>query len=108
MTRTLRTKRLYFLGDYRNIEFEDTIELPDLFIDSHDVVGRIRNLQILTIEKAFREYQRLQATKVNPLAKDFDQVIAMLTEEQEQVREELLDIFNNGKEDKEQSTEMEV
>lgn len=107
--RTLRTKRLYFLGDFRNIEFEDEFELPDDISGNHDIVGKVRELQILQIEKAFREYQKLQATKMIPLANDYDAMINMLTDMQEETYSELLELYNNGDTEKEnKSKETEV
>ncbi len=85
MERQIRTKRLYWLGDYRNIEFEDNIE--GIGIDDPDVilnenfVSNIRYLQLVTIELAYRRYANLVTKYPHSMA--FDEAIKALEEERE-------------------------
>ncbi len=82
MERTLRTKRLYWLGDYRNIEFEDILEgIPSEQVLNGEYVSNIRYLQLVTIELAYRRYANLVTKYPHSMA--FDEAIKALEEERE-------------------------
>lgn len=60
MKRILSTKRLYSLQQYNNIEFFDSIELPENFSLDKEVVDNIRFLQMIQTDLAYRKYLELQ------------------------------------------------
>jgi len=88
MQRHMRTKRIYFLGDYRNIEFEDQIdEIPAKLAVDDKFTGALRFVQLVNIELAYRKYLQLMS-KV-PHAMALEEAIAEL----ESLRSEALDVI---------------
>ena len=62
MERTLRVKRLYSLGDYRNIEFEDfLVAIPDQLLFDEGFTSEAYYLQLVNVELAYRRYINLAA-----------------------------------------------
>lgn len=60
MNREIGIKRLYSLGDYKNITFDDVItEVPDEIMFDVELVGQIKYLQLLSMEVAFRRYLKI-------------------------------------------------
>ena len=60
MERTITTERLYPLGQYTNIKFADQIiNLPDSVIFDVELSSKIRYLQMLEVELAYRAYVNL-------------------------------------------------
>ena len=60
MNREIGVKRLYSLGDYKNITFDDLItEVPEELIFDVELVGQIKYLQLLSVEVAFRKYLQI-------------------------------------------------
>ena len=71
MERTLRVKRLYSLGDYRNIEFEDVLyEIPEKLATNETVLEFMRTLQSINVELAFRKYIELVQIVPHDMAND--------------------------------------
>jgi len=57
MNRTVGIKRLYSLGDYKNVTFDDIFtEVPAELAFNTEFVGQIKFLQVVSIEIAFRKY----------------------------------------------------
>ena len=57
MKRTIETKRLYPLGDYKNVSFEDSfIELPESLMLNTKLINKLRWLQLVEMEKMYYEY----------------------------------------------------
>jgi hypothetical protein len=57
MKRTIETKRLYPLGDYKNVSFEDSfIELPESLMLNTELINKLRWLQLVEMEKMYYEY----------------------------------------------------
>lgn len=64
MNRQIATKRLYSLGDYKNITFDDVItDVPTDLMFDQKLVGQIKFLQLVSVELAYRRYMDL-ASKV--------------------------------------------
>lgn len=60
MNREIGVKRLYALGDYKNITFDDIIvEVPEELMFDVELVGQIKYLQLLSVEVAFRRYLKI-------------------------------------------------
>lgn len=60
MNRQIGVKRLYSLGDYKNITFDDIMtEVPEQLAFDAELVSQIKFLQLISIEEAFRKYIRL-------------------------------------------------
>ena len=60
MNREIGVKRLYSLGDYKNITFDDIVtEVPQELIFDVELVGQIKYLQLLSVEVAFRKYLKI-------------------------------------------------
>lgn len=100
MIRALRVKRLYSLGDYKNIEFYDEItDIPTHVAVNKDAVNLINFYQLLSVEKSFREYMELQK---NFSGKNNEECLELIMKMQEQTYEELLKAIENGKIDNEE------
>ena len=57
MNREIGVKRLYSLGDYKNITFDDIFtNVPAELAFNADLVGQIKFLQVVSVEIAFRKY----------------------------------------------------
>ena len=57
MDRSISVTRTYSLGNYKNIKFSDTIsEIPEDLAINHEVMGVLRFLQMVSIEKSYFEY----------------------------------------------------
>lgn len=60
MNRTLHVERLFSLGEWRNIRFSDEIsDLPADIMFNEELIGKIRYLQLVDVEVAFRKYLEL-------------------------------------------------
>ena len=60
MERQIGIKRLYALGDYKNITFDDNIvDVPSELMFDVELVGQIKYLQLLSVEVAFRRYLKV-------------------------------------------------
>lgn len=60
MNREIGVKRLYSLGDYKNITFDDIItEVPQELMFDVELVSQIKYLQLLSVEQAFRRYLQI-------------------------------------------------
>lgn len=60
MNREIGVKRLFSLGDYKNITFDDIFtEVPQELMFDVNLVGQIKYLQLLSIEVAFRKYLKV-------------------------------------------------
>jgi hypothetical protein len=60
MNRTLKTERLYPLGDYKNIKFVDeVVDIPEKVCLDENLMSHLRYLQMIDMEMTFRQYLRL-------------------------------------------------
>jgi len=60
MNREVGIHRLYSLGDFKNITFNDIItEVPNELMFDVELVGQIKYLQLLSIEIGFRKYLKI-------------------------------------------------
>lgn len=96
MKRLLRTKRLYFLGDYRNIEFSDELECPEHLATNDEAVGLIKFMQLLSIEEAYRKYWKLWTQTLKGLEFKPDEAITIIQNLQTETIEKLKELFKNG------------
>ena len=91
MARQLKIDRRYSLGDYKYITLFDEIEIDaDLALDN-SIINKIRFLQILSMEVAYRKYLRL-ILEYPHTAKDVEAGIKALEEMQVQELNSLKDI----------------
>lgn len=80
MNRTSSIKRLYWLGDYRNIEFSDVIDdIPEEVALNPELMGEIRLLQLLQVEWAYRQYHKM--IEKLPYDKNIDYAIKELEDQ---------------------------
>lgn len=87
--RTLSLERLYYLGDYRNVKFGDTItEIPEEVSNKPKAMQIMRYLQLLDTEFAFTRYLALRE-KTHALSTE--DTLAFLEEERVQTFTDLLD-----------------
>ena len=85
MNRQIGVKRLYSLGDYKNITFDDIYtDVPSELAFNTDLVGQIKLLQVISIEIAFREY--LNIVEKYPLSGEQRMVEAL-----EKLRQDTID-----------------
>lgn len=95
MERASRIKRLFSLGDYKNITYEDEITgIPAELAVRQDVMDGIVLLQTATIESNYRRYLLLnkQLNSLNNIEKQ----IEYLTEQQELILQNLIKLIKNG------------
>lgn len=60
MNRSLSTKRLYSVGNYNNITFEDTIDgIPEELALDRNFINLVRFAQLVEMESAYRKYIKL-------------------------------------------------
>ena len=85
MERQIGIKRLYSLGDFRNITFDDVISnVPSELLFDATLVGQIKFLQLISIELAFRRY--LNMMEKFPLTTEQRSIEAL-----EQIRQKTVD-----------------
>lgn len=94
MKRSLKLERLFPLGDYKNIKFTDeVIDIPEDIVLNESLMAKIRYLQMVDIEIAFREYislmQRVSTFKTEELAK----AVEFLKQEQISTIKTIEDLF---------------
>ena len=78
-------KRLYSLGDFKNITFDDIItEVPAEMMFDAPLMGQIKFLQLISVEIAFRRY--LKMMEEYPLSTEQKAVEAL-----EQLRQDTVD-----------------
>ncbi len=98
MNRRMRIKRLYSLGDYRNIEFEDEItDLPEEVLLNGDFVSKLTYLQLAGIELGYRHYMSLVQNVPHTLA--VEKAIEALEEIRENTIQSLNAILNGNLEE---------
>ncbi len=57
MNRTLKTERLYPLGDFKNVKFVDEmIDIPEKVCMDENLMSKLRYLQMIDMELAYRQY----------------------------------------------------
>lgn len=57
MNRTIETKRLYSLGDYKNVTFTDIIsDIPAEVALNSEAMSKLRVLQLIGVDLAFEKY----------------------------------------------------
>ena len=60
MNKTLSVERLYTLGDYKNIKLGDIItDIPEELANDRNIIDKLRFLQFLDLELAYRRYLKL-------------------------------------------------
>lgn len=81
MNRSLSTERLYSLGNYSNIKFNDTItEIPSEVATNQEATRLLRYLQLIEVEYSFARYtQILEETYGSKLP--LDQILEFLEQE---------------------------
>jgi len=95
MPRDITTERLYWLGDFRNIKFIDSINnLPDEIAFNGELVETLRWLQVVHAEKTFWRYFHLRSQLKD---KDAEECLAIISEMHEETLLELKELFKNGK-----------
>jgi hypothetical protein len=61
MERSLRVKRIFSLGQYQNIDVEDTVTgIPAELAVNEDFIGLLSKLQLLNIERRVNNYYLLR------------------------------------------------
>lgn len=63
MKRSITTTRLYFLGQFKNLSFSDTIEdIPEELALDIDAMRTLRSIQLFQIERSYLKYMKLRET----------------------------------------------
>ena len=58
--RTIEIDRLYWLGDFRNIRFRDSLDISGKESLNYEIIETIKYMQTLSVEKSYRNYMLLQ------------------------------------------------
>jgi pyrroloquinoline quinone (PQQ) biosynthesis protein C len=94
MPRDITTERLYYLGEYRNVKFIDSISnLPDEIAFNGELTGTLRWLQLVHAEKTFFRYMNLRSQLKD---KDAEECLAIISKLHEETLLELKELFKNG------------
>lgn len=111
MERTLNVERLYYLGDYKNIKFGNSLSgIPEELAGNDKVVSLLFLQQSLACEAAYRTYSELMEHinsefTVDVRGKkvvDTQQVLQYLTEKREQTFDDLMEEIKAVQEAKKQ------
>jgi hypothetical protein len=96
MERKIRADRRYPLGDYRYVTLEDEISgVPAELMMKPEVVGKLRYLQLVSFEIAYRKYQQLILdVPYNKGKMDLEAAIAKLEEIRHDEFEKLAEVLN--------------
>ncbi len=66
MKRSITTTRLYFLGQFKNLSFSDTIEdIPEEFAFDRNIMRILRSIQMVQIERSYLKYMKLREATQN-------------------------------------------
>lgn len=107
MERTLSTERLYFLGDFKNLKFGNTLTgIPDELAQNDKVVSLLFFQQALSCEIAYREYvQMIEHINENFYVErggkkiaDPEAIMNFLQQQRSQTLDELYEELKNSKE----------
>jgi len=94
MKQILEVKRLYPLGDYKNITFTDVLsEVPGEYFLNSNLQGTLRMLQFIRMDKCYFDYVRM-AKKVHELG--IEDAIAMLNGFETETITTLEELLKNG------------
>jgi len=91
MARQIKVDRRYSLGDYKYITLFDEIEIGNELMLDQNLVNKVRFVQILSMEVAYRKYLKL-ILEYPHTAKDIEAGIKALEEMQTQELNSLKDI----------------
>jgi uncharacterized protein YbjQ (UPF0145 family) len=92
MERDIHVKRLYFLGNYKNVEFSNTLKgIPEELASNDKVVGLLYVQQFIAIETAYRKYYQLVE---NLVGEETKKVLETLETERTQTMRELYEEIN--------------
>jgi len=96
MNREIGIKRLYSLGDFKNITFEDVMtEVPQEFVLDTTFVSQVKFLQLVSIEIAFRRYVKIMEDF--PLTGG-EEMVAALEELRQNTIDSIQEILNGNTE----------
>lgn len=88
MNRTLRVKRLWSMGQFNNIQFEDEVsDIPENIALNQKAIGLLYNLMVLEMEMAQKEYLRV-FEKYPAFMRIFPDSVAVINETVLAIREE--------------------
>lgn len=90
MNRTISVERLYSLGDFKNIKFNDTItDIPQNIALNDKAMGLLHYLQLTEIEHAHKRYLKL-GLMLPARPEQIDATLVLLEEERSRTFQELL------------------
>jgi soluble cytochrome b562 len=98
LLRTLEVDRLYSLGDYRNIRFRDSLEVPEEVKVDSKVLDLIRYMQTLSVEKSYRQYMLLQdrINKSFPGVVSSEELVSYIEGLQTETLDKIKKLIQNG------------
>jgi hypothetical protein len=99
MKRSLKTERLFSLGDWKNIRFHDEfLEIPEEYLTDKKFIDDIRMLQLLNVDVSFREYVKLQESEL--VGKDLDEALERLNELRDEMYGSIMSRLDKDKDNK--------
>lgn len=102
MKKSLRYERKFPFEQYGNISFVDEIiDLPDEVVFNLDLMNKIRYLQMIDVELAYRIYSDLYKESRTLAAESVAEAMAFLNEKKEETLAAIRDILNPNKADEE-------
>ena len=97
MNKNVSVKRLFFLGDFRNITFESSItDIPDDVLKNRDATALLYSLMLVEIEEARHNYDLLVKDIVSA-----DDVSILLESYRSQTYRDFLESISQGEEEDE-------
>lgn len=98
MNREIATKRLYSLGDFKNITFDDVVsDVSEELMFDKDFVSNVKFLQLVTIELAYKRY--LQLVEEVPYSMPVEDAIEILENKKQETMTLLKNIVNGDTEE---------
>ena len=107
MNRTLAIERLYWLGDFKNVKFGDTItDIPEELALDIEFTSRVTVLQLIQIEQAYYKYVDI-GRRQNREKFTQEEVNAFLEDQRVTLFSELKDVINGKVPDEDENEVLE-
>ena len=106
MTERVKVKRLYFLGQFNNLEVENEVtDIPSEIINNPKTRGLLSMVLLLSVEKTYRRYLQMQHNlnqlpAGENLGEKLQDAINVIEEVESHTYNELLELISPNKEAK--------
>jgi hypothetical protein len=96
MLRKINVDRTFFLGNFKNIKIGDSLDdIPEELAMNQEFIGRLYFLLLVSVEWAYREYQRLNLELGGE--KSLEESLAILENLKDTTTQTIKELIKNGK-----------